>query len=336
MINPQDSDRFSRQGYLQPAPEGIDAVYAWGIPGGNGASIGFVDIERGWTLNHKDLAAASIGIISGINQDHFGHGTSVLGMLVAGGDDSGCVGMVPRATARVVSQFQPGGLNIAKAILSAIGVMQAGDILLLEIQTQMDGVERLPIEVEPACFEAIRLGVSLGIVIIEAAGNGALNLDIYRDNSRGYILNRSSPDFQDSGAIMVGAANSAFPHARHNDTNYGSRIDCYGWGENITTTGDGKNGNLTDSYTDNFGGTSGASSMIAGAAIAIQGIFSVKNGLRLGPQRIRGILSDPALGTRSADPRTDQIGVMPDLRRIIDNVLKDTSLANPKPSEGLA
>jgi hypothetical protein len=214
--------------------------------------------------------------------------------------------------------------------------MRAGDILLLETQTKMDGVERLPIEVEPACFEAIRLGVGLGIVVVEAAGNGALNLDIYCDNTRGYIFNRSSPDFLDSGAILVGAADSTCPHTRHNDSNYGSRIDCYGWGENIMTTGDGRNGDLTDSYTDNFGGTSGASSMVAGAAIIIQGISRAKTGLRLEPQRIRGLLSDPALGTMSADPGADRIGVMPDLRRIIDSLLKDTSLANPKPREGLA
>jgi hypothetical protein len=28
-------------------------------------------------------------------------------------------------------------------------------------------------------------------------------------------------------------------------TNFGSRIDCYGWGEDIDTAGDGMNGNLT-------------------------------------------------------------------------------------------
>jgi hypothetical protein len=76
--------------------------------------------------------------------------------------------------------------------------------------------------------------------------------------------------------------------------------------------------------------------MVAGAAIAVQGVFNVKNGSRLGPPRIRELLSDLSLGTGSADPGADLIGVMPDLRRIIDRVLKDTSLANPKPSEGLA
>jgi len=326
-----DEHRFLKQGYLQPAPRGIDAVYAWRMPGGDGAGIGLVDIERGWTLNHLDLVSASIGIISGVNQSHFGHGTAVLGMLVAGGHSQGCVGMVQKATARVVSQFQPDGFNTAGAILSAIGVMQPGDVLLLEMQTSMNDVERLPIEVEPACFEAIKLAVNLGMIVIEAAGNGRLNLDLYHDDTRGYIFNRSSPDFQDSGAILVGAADSAFPHTRHNDSNYGTRIDCYGWGENITTAGDGKNGTLTDSYTDTFGGTSGAAAMIAGAAIAVQGISSTHMGSRRGPKRMRELLSDPALGTASATPQSDRIGVMPDLRRIIAILQTDVPSANHKP-----
>jgi hypothetical protein len=36
---------------------------------------------------------------------------------------------------------------------------------------------------------------------------------------------------------MVGAASSATPHTPMGWSSHGSRIDCYGWGENINTTG---------------------------------------------------------------------------------------------------
>ncbi len=64
---------------------------------------------------------------------------------------------------------------------------------------------------------------------------------------------------------MVGAASSALPHKRLYFSNYGSRIDTYAWGENVTTT-------ALSGYTSYFNGTSSASSIIAGAAVNLQGI----------------------------------------------------------------
>src|SRR2546426_8749035 len=53
------------QQYLCPAPNGIDAKYAWNVPGGDGGNaevdLGFVDIEQGWLIAadypqpHEDL-----------------------------------------------------------------------------------------------------------------------------------------------------------------------------------------------------------------------------------------------------------------------------------------
>src|SRR5205814_10229052 len=54
------SNRNPNQGYLDTAENGIDALYAWGFAGGDGAGIGFVDMEQGWNLKHEDLAAAGI------------------------------------------------------------------------------------------------------------------------------------------------------------------------------------------------------------------------------------------------------------------------------------
>ena len=51
----QDPD-MPLQNYLSVATGGIGADFAWGIiPGGDGAGVQFIDIERCWTRNHQDL-----------------------------------------------------------------------------------------------------------------------------------------------------------------------------------------------------------------------------------------------------------------------------------------
>jgi hypothetical protein len=324
-----DDPRSTNQGYLDAAPDGIDAEYAWprpgglGFNGGDGTGIGFVDMEQGWTLNHEDLAAAGITIISGVSQAYFGHGTAVLGEVAAVDNTLGCVGISPAVGARVVSQYRTATTySTAGAILSAIANMNYGDVLLLEAQTTYTGVAGyLPVEVEDAVYDTIRLGTALGVVIVEAGGNGSNDLDTFTTTGGLQVLNRASADFRDSGAIMVGAASSTSPHSPLWFTNFGSRVDCYGWGEHIDTTGDGWTGTLTNSYTASFGGTSGASPIVSGAAIIIQGIAQDQLGYRFSPGQLRAMLADPLTGTQSQAPATDRIGVMPNLRNIIDNVL---------------
>ena len=47
---------YSGQEYLGTAPKGIDAVHARRISGGDGAGkVRFIDIEKGWMLNHEAL-----------------------------------------------------------------------------------------------------------------------------------------------------------------------------------------------------------------------------------------------------------------------------------------
>jgi hypothetical protein len=323
-VNATDDPRQVNQGYQDAAPSGINAEYAWTFAGGDGQNIGFVDMEQGWTLNHEDLVAAGIALISGDNHNYWGHGTAVLGEVVAVDNTKGDVGISPRASARVISQWRTAAsFNTADTIIAAAAAMSFGDVLLLEAQTNYGGFSLVPVEVEPAVFDAIRLATALGVVVVEAAGNGGNDLDAYTDGGN-QTLNRSSAAFKDSGAIMVGAASSTSPHSRLGFSNFGSRIDCYGWGESVDTT---SNGTLFDTstttYTSAFNGTSSASPIIAGAALDVQGIASQSPsiGFRFSPRQLREILSDPASGTASAAPATDRIGVMPDLKKIIDNVL---------------
>lgn len=322
-VNPSNDPRYPNQGYLCKAPKGIDAKYAWKhvAPGGAGEKIGFVDMEQGWTLNHEDLIAAGITELPGVNTRRFDHGTSVLGIVVAVDNTVGDVGIATYASARVISEFRPGGThNRADAIMTAVSAMSPGDVLLLETQfSPASGAGPiLPVEVLGAVFANIQLGTALGIVIIEPAGNGWQNLDNYTNTAGLHVLNRTSPDFQDSGAIMVAAAGFTAPHGPLlGITNFGSRIDCYAWGDNVDTLTTDGTGTATNQYTAFFNSTSSASAIIAGAALIVQSVAVARGNPRFTPAQLRTILGNPATGTASSNPVADHIGVMPNLREIL-------------------
>jgi subtilisin family serine protease len=318
-VNAIDDPRSVGQGYLNAAPDGIDARWAWNLTDGFG--IRFVDIERGWTLNHEDLTDANITLISGMNQDFQGHGTAVLGEVVAVDNMRGGVGIASRATCQVVSQWRTStNYNTAAAILSAGQAMSTGDVLLLEAQTTYGSFDKVPVETETAVFDAIRHVVDDGIVVVEAAGNGGHDLDSFVTSANKRVLNRNHNDFRDSGAIIVGAASSTPPHTRMNFSCFGSRIDCFGWGEDVDTTGDGGSGTLTNSYTTGFSGTSSASPIVAGAAVLLQSWRRNRPHV-FDPETVRSLLS-ANYNTPSANPASDRIGVMPNLRAIIERQIE--------------
>ncbi|WP_088322602.1 S8 family peptidase [Bacillus cereus] len=343
-VNPYDEPRLTRQGYLEPAPLGINAPYAWSIKGGDGKGTTFVDMEYGWLFNHEDLVNQKIELISGQNKsEHHDHGTSVLGIVSAEDNNIGGIGIAPKAKVKVVSQIRDNGnYNTADAILSAVNNMKAGDILLLEAQATYDGYgdkNYFPVEVKPDIFDAIRMGTNKGIIIIEAGANGGNDLDQFRDRNGKQVLNRNSPDFKDSGAIMVGAASARVPHKRSYFSNYGSRVDVYGWGNAVDTTDAKPSEFITNLYTSSFAGTSSASPIIAGAAASIQGIAKNNQGRVYTPRQLRDILSDSSTGTKSNDPTSDKIGVLPDLKAILSklgfspNLSNDSSIVFPEEQE---
>ena len=326
-VNSADDPRSVNQGYLDPAPDGIDAEYAWTFVGGDGAGQRFIDMEQGWTLDHEDLVAHGATLLHGTLADSSrGHGTSVLGEICATDNSIGCVGIVPNvASVNVVSFY---GSTRPNAILAAITNLEFGDVLLLEAQVWLNGTSLLgPIEAYDAEYEAIRLATALGIIVVEAGGNGTnngsappLEMDTYTTLSGHAILNRdpANPDFRDSGAIIVTAASSMAPHTRLVYAPHGRRIDCYAWGQNINTLSSNDLGS-TSAYSTTFGGTSGASPIITGAALAVQGRAEAQLTFRFSPRQMRAILSDPATGTAPAATETTQIGVMPDLQEIFDH-----------------
>jgi Subtilase family len=338
-----------QQGYLTAAPNGIDAPAAW-VKGADGGGILFIDIEQGWFLQHQDLPQ-TITLLQGTNRKtSFAHGAAVLGEIIGIDDTVGMVGAAPAATPEVVSynddlstkwEWQ----HVADRVVSAANALPFGDVMLLEVQFENKVAGTLtfvPAESDPLAFEAIALATKAGVIVVEAAGNGKADLDTFvmaKGPRKGkHTLSRStSAEFADSGAIMVGGATSAYPHQRWSGSNFGSRIDCCAWAENIVSSGwDSSKPKATDRYwgvnltttvggksqVEFFGGTSGASPIIVGCCLLMQslrGLLTPKSGTgKLGPFSMRSVLSDPNNGTASF-LTTDRIGGMPDFKKIIAN-----------------
>jgi hypothetical protein len=223
-------DFSSRQGYLNVAPDGIDARHAWSLPGGRGGGLRIIDIEGGWQFTHVDLRQNSGGIVAGqpfAEQSWRDHGTAVLGEI--GGDDNN-IGVVGIASQAMLSAVSHRDLGSAGAISKAASLLRAGDILLLEMHrpgprhgflSRPDQLGVIAVEWWPDDFLAIRAAAQRGIVVVEAAGNGAENLDdaIYDTRPANFPASWRNPfrGNHDSGAIVVGAgapAGGAFGPAR--------------------------------------------------------------------------------------------------------------------------
>jgi cysteine-rich repeat protein len=238
--------------------------------------------------------------------------------------------MVPDATCQVAPDWTAEHYyNIARAIVMASEYLDSSPaVLLLEAQTPgpnydydaggQDGL--VPVEWEPPIYDAIRLAIARGHVVVEAAGNGSENLDDAR-----YYGSLFDRDSRDSGAIIVGAgvppseSNPRFPEWY---TNYGSRIDVQAWGNAVATTGYGDlfsgGGDFHQLYTSSFAGTSSASPLVTGAVAAILGVSLAMDGTTPEPTSIRSVLA--STGTPQA-PSGKLIGPQPDLRMAIGNIV---------------
>jgi hypothetical protein len=321
IVNSADDPLSTHQGYLDAAPGGINARFAWTIAGGDGAGQNVVDMEGGWTLNHEDLTAHGGTLLFGsiLNASRH-HGTAVLGEICAVDNTIGCVGIVPNIASMHASSHSGSFSNVSDAIIAALGTLGFGDVLLLEMQTTAPRPFGAPVELIDDIFETIRLASALGVIVVEAGGNGTQNLDTITNAAGHRVLSPASADFRDSGAIIVGAGSSTVPHTRLSFSSFGHRVNCYAWGENVETT-DSDSGGATNLYQSGFNGTSSASPIVTGAALAVQGCFFAAHGYRLSPRQMRDILANTATGTASATPATDLIGVMPNLQAIIQTTL---------------
>lgn len=336
-------------GHLLGNRAGIGALLVRDRSGGRGEGTHFADVEQGWDLDSTDafvdhpdldpgdLAPGRITLRSGVNNNSPRHGINVLGVIRALENSKHAQGVAPLARGILVSEYRNPGdteANRGDAILAALDALPAGGVMLLELQIERTdrapSAEFWPVELEDASLRMIQLATALGVTVIEAAGDGddqvgtTTNLGRLDDTPQ---LDPTSTSFADSGAILVASATHRDPHRPlgfgvNIQTRYGTRVDCYAWGEKVGTTSVDAMGG--EKYDGSFGDTSAASAIIAGTALVVQGMFQAAGGFPVMPARLRDILRDATLGTRSEDPPNDQIGVMPDLSLIANRWIPST------------
>ncbi len=342
-------DFSARQEYLNAAPGGIDARYAWTQPGGDGRNVRIIDIEGAWRFTHEDLGQNQGGVVAGTQSTNIrwrNHGTAVIGVF--GGDRNafGITGICPDSNVRAISIF--GELSTGAAIRQAADLLSPGDIILIELHRpgprfnfsdRDDQLGYIAIEWWQDDFDAIRYAVIRGVIVVEAGGNGAENLDdlLYNARPAGFPASWSNPfnrANRDSGAIVVGAgAPPPGTHGRDNGpdrsrldfSNWGALIDAQGWGREVTTTGYGNlqgGSNEDEWYTDQFSGTSSASPVVVGALGCTQGVLRARGRIPLSPARARQLLRTTGSAQQDAPgrPASQRIGNRPNIRQMIGAV----------------
>lgn len=351
------------QGYLKPAAEGgIHAHSAWDQFGGRGREVSIIDVEGAWCFEHDDLKRNQGGVVAGKpspNRLWRDHGTAVLGMFRGEEDSKGVTGICPQANISGVSVFEllsVKGWGTAAAIKEAANRLNAGNILILEIQRagpavqfvhRSDQLGEIPVEWWPDDFTAIQLATMRKILVVTAGGNGQQDLANALHNTPPNAPSiKFPPDWEnpfkrsrkDSGSIIVGAGmpppgSTSVPElcrlefSNFDRSNRVSSFDAQGWGEYVVTTGFGnlKNGGGQDEkfwYTGRFSGTSSAAPMVAGALACLQGIREGQKKSRLTPEQARTLLrtTGKEQGNSLASPRAKRIGNRPDLKELIERL----------------
>jgi subtilisin family serine protease len=354
---PNTNPFYAHQAYLKPpataappAPQGaIDAEFAWLQPGGTGLKQKIMDLERGAKLDQEDLVGRNIAPrlygTDNPDPDDRLHGAQVLCIVAAMDNTKGVIGVAhgveevkytcqvmddgtvdrPNAVMAAIQHFtQPGEDPVGRVLLLEVQLGSTNDLISLK---DVNGIvwTGMPMETALADYNAIRLATGLGIVVVEAAGNGNHNLDQFQQQSSGQFVLARPGGRPDSGAIMVGGSTSTFPYQRAilgaQGSCFGNRVDCFAWAENVATCDVNLFGQYI--YSTSFGGTSAAAAIVAGAALLVQGVAQAKPASRLDPAQLRALLADktPNGNTPSNNPGVDLIGVMPNLKYILQNKL---------------
>lgn len=300
------------------------------IPAGEtAAGVRIGDVEYEWDASHaelepRDVPAAAASGLSALYPQVRDHGTAVLGILGAVDDGHGITGLAPSAQLLPVSPIQASlAYKPATAVADAAELLGPGDVLLIEQQAQISPGVYGPIEYIDTASNPVRTeiakAVQKGIVVVEPAGNGDLDIGTL---DKSWLSDPSDP--KASGALMVGAGGAGIGEADVPDrnrvpgSNWGARVDVQGFGSGLVSSGYGDisapGAGAGHAYTACFDGTSGASATVAGAVASLQGRVIAQRGTPLTPAEVRSVLRDtglPQLAPLGTDPASQNIGPRP-------------------------
>lgn len=268
-------DISTQQGYLGPAPSGLDGLFAWTQPGGRGDGVRLIDVEGDWATDHEDFAPAAQMFWGGrpvaCAYDSVGseHGTAVMGIIAARDNGLGITGFAPNVQYGLSSSCRPfdyvwaeivatfSGENrlgrrynvvVANAMQVAADQLRPGDILLIELHVPGPNTDTpcrarsncrqwgfVPMEYYQESFDVIRRTTARGVIVVEVAGNGTQNLDTPPYGGR------FSPSVRHSGALLVGGS-GAGDNMPNGSSNSSQRVDVHAWGAGVVTLGYGIDG----------------------------------------------------------------------------------------------
>ncbi len=270
-------------------PPGGMAVFdspVWPASAGQGVRLAF--LAPGYQRDHPDYRHLEVRDLRPPVRHDRGLGTWTLGVLAAQPIHAGLVGICPKVQPVFVRPWteRPGLGDLhstADAAALACTVLQAGDVLLLAHAAAAGPVER-----DLATFAAIQLATALGIHVIQAAGDRALDLDGPEHQG---LYDRS---LRDSGAVMVtGYLRRPLPppSAIRIWGAHGTRIDAHAPAPIYTTKPSGTHRHLVQW----FQGSTAAATQVAGVVALASGAVQQQGGAPVDPERMRALLT--ATGT---------------------------------------
>ncbi|GAA5416604.1 intracellular serine protease [Paraliobacillus ryukyuensis] len=243
---------------VKEVPKGVKMIQApaiWENTQGEGVTIAILD--TGCDTSHVELASQIIGgknfttddkANPSIYQDYNGHGTHVAGTIAAALNDSGVVGVAPKANLLIVKVLDHQGSGEYDWIIS--GIEYAIDQQVDIISMSLGGPEDLP-----ALHQVIKKAVvEHDISVVCAAGNEGDGKEQTREHSYPAFYN----EVISVGAIDFNRQSSPF-------TNSNNQVDLVAPGEEITST------YLNGSYAT-LSGTSMAAPHVTGALALVKNL----------------------------------------------------------------
>ena len=358
-VDPQESQqgyRAKAQGsspFTSPDPRdpwgvGIRPIEAKPECRGSGARV--LIVERGWHLEgaaaypqgHPDCPvtttalasganaggmSATWGALSGLSRGYRFHGLANLGILVGTPANKGYGrGIAPAAEVRLHSSYDaahPLDGRVYNALLSVVVDARPGDVVLVEEQLQAHdrsgNLHACMVERDPLVYILLSyLTQTRKALVVEPAGNGGQDLaNLYVP-----FCTNSPIGFGSSAPyrpLVVGGARPVQRKA-HYASNYGARVDVFGWHSNVYHIKMIDNGaSPLASFQVDYGGTSAAAAIIAGAALVAQGMVKAVTGTLDDPQTLRQRLVSSS-GVKTSDAATRPMGILPDLTAIASSL----------------
>lgn len=306
-------DHFTKQSYLQLAVEGIGIREVRHHSGNRGDYNGIKVIEEGCFTKHSDLEHLHITMV-GNNTDNDQIGTAAATIIGAKDNGIGMEGIAPNIHYMTFYSPSKNGSKLGALMYAINTTLSDHTILLITDQhTSYNGQSGLPYEVAEDLRDAIKLAIARDIIVIQASGDGGINLDNYVDIDGKKIFDKGSPDYDKSDSILVAASkwdSNLNKHRRSKNSNFGKCISAFAQGEDILV------GTKDITPLGNYkyhSGTGLAAAIVAGTVLSYRGAVYKKRGFYIRMRMLLNIWGFVGLNIQD-------IGTMPIMEKLFKNI----------------